>query len=485
MYDVLLIDVPITRKRIPSLYAGTLARKMEAHASIRNARLGPLLTAGQNLKHYSPGLLYLAGALRQDGFSVGYANCTYQSLESIDNMVRESRVAAVTCTTPAASEVLSVSRRVKSINPDAVVVLGGPHATHCDEQLLRSCEAIDVIVRGEGEQAICEIAADPGGYKRMAGVSYRQEEDVVRAPDRPRLSGERIPLPAYDILPGKLEDYYLTVITSRGCPNSCVFCADSRRSVVFRRNEAVIRELQLIRERLSGEGSYEVHFADSIFTLGEFRTLELCHLLRHTFGNYFQFVCDAMPPYLSTRVIEALAVSNFKMVCLGFESRSSIYRKGARNSTFEEYERASKTLEAAGILVLAYWLTGLPGSTWSSFSEDARVIHDLVETGTVSMVSNKILVPYPGTPLFSHPEEYGATIMTSDWSQYDRYSPPVFRLDTASEQLIYASFLYLEEVLIASYAERLGVSFTGGMAPPNAPQLARYLQADSALSDDF
>ncbi|HEY6007753.1 MAG TPA: cobalamin-dependent protein, partial [Geobacteraceae bacterium] len=46
----------------------------------------------------------------------------------------------------------------KKVNPACFVVLGGPHATPCCRELLEDCMAVDVVVRGEGEETLAELA---------------------------------------------------------------------------------------------------------------------------------------------------------------------------------------------------------------------------------------------------------------------------------------------------------------------------------------
>jgi anaerobic magnesium-protoporphyrin IX monomethyl ester cyclase len=124
--------------------------------------------------------------------------------------------------------------------PDALIIAGGEHATACSEFLLQDCQALDLCVRGEGEESLLEIVetvfegGDPGG---LDGVVERNGDKIRRNPPRARIRNiDNIPLPNWTDLP--LEAYMaggyghgvnlgrsMPLMATRGCPFQCTFCS--------------------------------------------------------------------------------------------------------------------------------------------------------------------------------------------------------------------------------------------------------------------
>jgi anaerobic magnesium-protoporphyrin IX monomethyl ester cyclase len=124
--------------------------------------------------------------------------------------------------------------------PEAVIVVGGEHATAMAAYVLEDCPAVDVVVRGEGEETICELLDTLGATRDVAGVTgiaYRRDGAIVTTPPRRRIRAvDEIPRPRWDLVP--LENYLgqglgygvnrgrsMPVLATRGCPYQCTFCS--------------------------------------------------------------------------------------------------------------------------------------------------------------------------------------------------------------------------------------------------------------------
>jgi len=70
----------------------------------------------------------------------------------------EPNMVGITSTTPTIQSALLSARMAKEAHPEVTVVLGGSHATFMDEQILGENSEVDVVVRGEGEQTLVELA---------------------------------------------------------------------------------------------------------------------------------------------------------------------------------------------------------------------------------------------------------------------------------------------------------------------------------------
>jgi anaerobic magnesium-protoporphyrin IX monomethyl ester cyclase len=160
------------------------------------------------------GILYLSSYLKQFGWKV---QCIDMALGHTLDMI-ESEVVGVSFTTPQRDEAYKIAQHC--YNKGIITIAGGPHPTHMpDECLLHD---FDIVVRGEGEKAldyVLEALAIGGDVQRIIDNRLDQVEiDEEPFPDR-----DSIDIHAYDY---KIDGRQATtVMTTRGCPFNCSFCA--------------------------------------------------------------------------------------------------------------------------------------------------------------------------------------------------------------------------------------------------------------------
>ncbi|MEM4250582.1 MAG: cobalamin-dependent protein, partial [Candidatus Bathyarchaeia archaeon] len=155
------------------------------------------------------GLAYLASTLEEDGHTVKIidASALRTSLSSIEREVREDRpgIIGVTSTTPTIRDALITIEAVKRACPDALTVIGGPHATFLPSETLRKCSQLDIVCVKEGERTIRELARaveDRLPLSNVRGIVYRSGDHVTEAPPQPLISNlDSLPFPARHLLP--------------------------------------------------------------------------------------------------------------------------------------------------------------------------------------------------------------------------------------------------------------------------------------------
>jgi len=174
-----------------------------------------------------------------------------------------------------------VAKIAKDVREDCKVIVGGPHVTFLPNQTLKECSFIDIVVRGEGEETIRELAEalEKGVWETVKGITFRKGDRIVN--NEPRLfvrNIDEIPFPSWDLLPmGKYRfcGYkYASMLTSRGCSFNCSFCASSRLFGVFWRGrspENVVEEIRLLHDKF---GIRNIEFVDDTFTLDQRRQRE-------------------------------------------------------------------------------------------------------------------------------------------------------------------------------------------------------------------
>ena len=208
------------------------------------ALVNPPPPKGAFVHYQSPliGVAYIAAVLQKNGYEVTVIDCpplgiTYEGLkQEIARFAPD--IVGITSVTVTFSSAAETAKVIKESNPKALIVLGGPHVTVLDEQTVRENPQVDVVVRGEGERTMLEIAiivsaSNLADLDKVAGITFMKNGELVRTPDREFIQDlDELPDPAYNLFPldkyrlyGKL---ILPITTSRGCFANCSFCLGSK-----------------------------------------------------------------------------------------------------------------------------------------------------------------------------------------------------------------------------------------------------------------
>ena len=327
------------------------------------------------------GILYCAEVLRETGIGVSLldqpAKCF--SLDDAVSWVRkeEPDLLGFSVLLSSAKEAARVAERVKAENPNVVVVFGGHHSTFNAERILWKYPFVDVVVRGEGEQACVEVARcieKRRGLDKVRGVTFRKKGRVVSNPDRPlNIDVDALPFPdrglagvqyRSTIFGVKINSRkFTTVLSSRGCPFSCSFCGIRKftRNVWRPRSvENVIAEL----EYLQSEGYEQFLFADDNFTLDAKRVSRLCQSIRKA-GMDIEWFCDSRVDHISYDMFRDMVKAGCRCLFFGIESANQrildYYRKGI---TPGESEKAVCKARKAGVdVIVGSFIVGAPDET--------------------------------------------------------------------------------------------------------------------------
>jgi radical SAM superfamily enzyme YgiQ (UPF0313 family) len=114
----------------------------------------PILKGVYHHQLYLPlGLAYLAAVLEEGGFEVKLIDCPAMEIttEQLEHKLSSFNplIVGITSMTPTINSALLAASIAKKVCPDALVVLGGPHVTFMDKEIIAKEKTVDVIVRGE------------------------------------------------------------------------------------------------------------------------------------------------------------------------------------------------------------------------------------------------------------------------------------------------------------------------------------------------
>ena len=376
------------------------------------------------------GLAYLASVLR-DGHDVKVLDASILGY-SLNNVKRELKgfypdVVGITSVTPSIYQAYQVAKIAKDVREDCKVIVGGPHATFLPDQTLRECRYIDIIVRGEGEETIRELveAFEEGEWARVRGITFRKGNHIISNEPRPFIKDiDEIPFPSWDLLPmDKYQFYgqrYATMLTSRGCPFNCSFCASSRLFGGFwrgRNPENVVEEIRILHEKF---GIKNIEFIDDTFTLDQKRTERICdEIVRE--GLDISWGASSRVDTLSRGLVEKMRNAGCWILFLGIESGcQKILDAIGKRINIEQARKAVKIVKEAGIQVLGSFIIGFLQDTIETVNETIR----FAKTLNLDYAEFSVLTPYPGTPIYEHAKKNNL-LLTEDWSKYTGLEPTI------------------------------------------------------------
>jgi len=378
------------------------------------------------------GISYLTAYLESEGFNVDVYDFQASpfSAEGFVDRLQETKpgIIGISSTTLTYNPALKLAKVAKKACPDSLVIMGGPHVTVLDEETLLECPEIDVVVRGEGERTLLEIAklkasSSLSKLNEVLGITFRKNGEIVRTADRPFIQDlDALPFPAFDHLP--IDRYrlfgrrYLPIITSRGCPFKCTFCLASKMSGRMFRAQSpkrVIHDLETLRDKYGAEA---ITFYDDTFTFDMERVERICEEIKRR-DFRVPWDCRTRVDRVSKRLLAIMKSANCELIHFGVESGSqemlNAMKKGV---TVEQNLRAIKWAKESGMLVAISVIIGYPGENEKTVEETVEFIRK-TEPDYVYVC---IPTPYPGTELYDIIKGLGWK-MSTNWDDYNEQTP--------------------------------------------------------------
>ena len=388
------------------------------------------------------GLAYLAAVARQEGHEVSILDAFAEGLTwaAFEDRVRSARadLIGITGMTPVAD---SVQRAIQLCRPHARwLVLGGPHATAQQDAVMKDNPELDFAVIGEGEITFRELLAALTQGRAPDGLAGLITRTTV-GPVRPLLDKlDDLPFPARDLLPNDRYRYPLsagrritTMISSRGCPYSCIFCDKNVFGSRWRARSAeqVLAEIDTV---VKAYGVRTLIFYDDLFTLKPDRLRAISEgLIARKYDLTWK--AEGRVDLVDAELLRLMRRAGCDTLAYGVESANP---KGleylGKRTTPDQIRKAFQATRSAGIKTVGYFILGIPVETY----EDAlRTIRFASEIKT-DFAQFSILSPMPGTRLYKEAVERGwyREIAAQNVNDKDRLRPVVISENWDEARLI-------------------------------------------------
>lgn len=326
-----------------------------------------------------PGLLSLAGAIREAGIPVRFADLSVSTSEQTPSPADFPRwlgeptpMVGFSLMSNMLPYALEAARSLKAASPSTAILFGGCGTQASLPDLMERFPFVDFAFYGEGERSVPEfLRLWPANesWREVPGLVHRNGRVVVNPPP-PRIRElDALPLPAYDLVDMTAYNPTISLMTSRGCPFGCTYC----ESVAFweRRVTAysVPRLFSEIRHLQQGYGISRFGFSDDTFTALRDRATRFCQQYLRDRCE-FLWGCAARVDGMDPDLMKLLADANCRDVYFGVESGSDrtlrVIRKGvSRAQICDILPRAREHFTE----VTASFMWGFPFEELADFEE--------------------------------------------------------------------------------------------------------------------
>ncbi len=324
-------------------------------------------------------------------------------------------------------------------------VFSGPHASALPVDVLTQAPSALAVLHGEYDETLLDLiqALDSGrDLMSVPGISVRLAQKIHRNPNRPLIQNiDLLPFPERDSLP--MRRYTdpsckkfpnASIITSRGCPNKCIFCLESTvfyhtPSLRLRNPESVVDEMDLVITRFNAQ---EIYFDDSSFTASPEHARAVSRAIIHRNLNIsWSCMADARVDFETLKIMRDSGCIGLKF---GVETADDGLMKAIHKQLdIKQVQRFVQDCKKLGLYTHGTFMFGLPGETRKSMEKTLAFAFSL--KCTTSQFS--VATPFPGTDFFELAKQNG-WLVTDDWSRFDGAESPVIRYPDCSPDDIIA-----------------------------------------------
>jgi len=404
---------------------------------------------------FSPpfGLLYLGAVLERANHKVEIIEFDSYNKKDFDPeaeglvekiISKQPDLVGITCMSIHAKIVEKLIASLKKAAKNTPVIVGGVHASALPEDMLNI--GADIVALGEGERTILSIIDYyQGNMKKditIDGVAYKDLNNNIKV--NPKINYEdvnQIPFPAYHLINmnhylarnTSIRGYWLKngwILTSRGCPGRCTFCASyftHGYAVRERKLDNVIEELSFLSKNYRIEGFWVL---DDTFTIKKERVVEFCRKLRES-GLNLKWGCQARVNFFNKEEAAELKRSGCLQVDFGVESGSQrVLDSLKKGITVEQAKNVFRICKEHKLRALATFMIGTPGET----IEDIQETKELLKEIKPDYAGFFFTTPYPGTELYQQTLKNNWLDLNDNLS-WESNASPKFSMNFTSEKL--------------------------------------------------
>lgn len=368
----------------------------------------------KKIKNLPLGLAYIAAFLESNGYDISIIDSIAMNLNMKDTLNKALEmnpdVIGTGATTPMIGGCIKFLEMVKEIKPLIHTIIGGPHISALPiETLNDNIGIIDYVVFGEGEYSCLEIIkriqSSDTSNTPISGVGFVYNGNAIIGNKR-KLEEDLdvFPFPARHLL--QVNEYgneilfkdgkCISLISSRGCPSNCTFCASKvtwGRRVRFRSPENIVNEIRYCINR------YHINnfiFLDDTFTLNKDRVIAICKRIINL-PSKISIYCSSRINTINKEMLVWLKKAGCFCLTFGIESGDDkILKRMKKDITTKMITKSISLAKECDIKCHGSFIIGNIGDTRETINNTIEFAKSL----DLDYIQYSILTPYPGTECY-------------------------------------------------------------------------------------
>lgn len=336
---------------------------------------------------------------------------------------------------------ISAARAVRENYPDLPIIWGGWHGSILPLETAND-SLVDIIVRGQGEQAMLEVVRQLESSKTdlsgVQGIAYKSKGQATLTSPRAFENINRFPAMPYHLTNidailkyrqqqgmGRMLEYS----SSQGCPNCCAFCAEP---LVMKRGWSGLAATRVVKEwtnLVQDYGLSAINLVDSNFFVDINRIKEICQGLISSGLKISWYNANGTVAQLvnyDREMWQLLADSGCRSILVGAESGSEdMLALVDKQCTVADILTIAKRSKEHCIQVSFSFMTGLPpdkkGDAKREFKATMGIIHDILRIDIKHDIKLFLYTPYPGSHLYNKSIKLGLQVprKLEEWHNFE------------------------------------------------------------------
>lgn len=310
---------------------------------------------------------------------------------TILNNCKNSDIVAFSCTSPAMKHAEKLANKIKKINTNARIIVGGWHVTATKQKP----EWADQIVIGEGEKAFLDILE---GNKAPILLGEKLPFNELPHPDRDLIKNDR----TINLCEQMIGKRILSLQSNRGCPMNCAYCSEVCMTGEFNNKTNPIRSrdpkdvCDELEQLIKTENIDQFKFVDATFDISEVYVVAFCDE-KIKRGINIEWECLIHAAFATEKMIKKLKEANCVQINVGCESGSpKILKQIRKGVTVNKIKQVFNWASKYNIERRAFFILGMPDET----KEDIEMTEKLADSLDADMIGFTILCPYPGSDFY-------------------------------------------------------------------------------------
>jgi len=304
---------------------------------------------------------------------------------------------------------LHLAREVKKINPECLIIFGGPQVPNHSEGFFKKYPFVDIIVHGEGEYIIENIFTEYLKNKNFIDVKGIETKEFRNEPE-PRINDlDGLPSPylnntVWDLVE-KVDgvNWIASWETNRGCPYQCTFCDwGSATNTRMRKwtEETLFKEI----EWFANNKIPYIDCCDANFGIYQERDFKLAKKLKEESlkKGFPERIRPAWAKFSSEKIIpiakELQSANLLRAVTLAVQSldETTLEIIKRQNIKFDKFSELTETFRNEGIPTYTEIIMGMPGETLESFKNGLEILAGDTKVGSIYVYNCGV---FPNAPM--------------------------------------------------------------------------------------